>query len=233
MNIEKVKVIAIDADDTLWDNQTYYNNAEDNFLDNMAEYGSREYLSGELFKTESENMRLLGYGAKAVCISMMEAAMRLSDYQISATKLSSILKGVKYLLIMPVIPLPGVEKTLEVLQNSHKYKLILLTKGDMLDQQNKVNRSGLGHFFDKVVIVSTKGQKEYLDLLQEENIEPDEFLMIGNSFRSDIKPVLEIGSLGVHIPFYTTWAHEVIEEFPHPNCVKLPDFESILEFLKM
>ena len=225
--MKDVKVIVFDADDTLWDNQSYYDKAEDVFTKELGEYGTAEELSAELFRTESANMPVLGYGAKAVCISMLETALKVSDCKVPGESLSRILSCVKSLLRLPATPLPGVSKTLDALDKTGRYRLILMTKGDMLDQQNKVRRSGLGKYFARVVIVSVKGPREYLDLCTSERVAPSEVAMVGNSFKSDIRPIIEIGGFGVHIPFRTTWRHEMTEEFDHPNITRLGSFEEL------
>jgi Predicted hydrolase (HAD superfamily) len=226
-----IKVIAFDADDTLWDNQSYYDKAEVELTRVLSAYGTPEHLSSEMFKTEMSNMKLLGYGAKAVCISMMETALRISGNKLSGQEMSEIVSAGKALLTIPATPLPGVVETLETLQDT-TYRLILLTKGDMLDQENKIERSGLRKYFHRVVIVSNKGTEEYLNLCREEGCRPDEFLMVGNSFKSDIKPVLEIGGKGIHIPFHTTWAHEVVDEFEHKDVIKIKEFSQLKAILK-
>jgi len=233
MDLKKIKVIAVDADDTLWDNQTYYDRAEDVFTETLKEYGPAEELSDKLFEIESANMPILGYGGKAVCISMMEAALKISEYQIDGNKLQTIISTVKSLLSIPVSPLKGVAETLQILYDSQRFRLILLTKGDMLDQENKVKRSGLGKYFDKVVIVSNKGLAEYQQLCKDENVKPEELLMIGNSFKSDISPVLKMGGYGIHIPFHTTWKHEVVEVYEHPNVMKINEFSEVLDVLNI
>ena len=225
--IKDVKVIVFDADDTLWDNQSYFDKAEDVFTEELKEYGTAEELSAELFRTESANMPILGYGAKAVCISMMETALKVSDNKVQGENLSRILSSAKSLLSLPATPLPGVEDTLKALKRSGRYRLVVLTKGDMLDQENKLRRSGLSEYFDRTEVVSNKGKKEYLDLCQSEGISPEDMAMVGNSFKSDILPVIEIGGYGIHIPFHTTWQHEVTEEFDHPNIVRLDSFDQL------
>ena len=162
--MKDIKVIAIDADDTLWDNQSYYDRAGDFFADTLKEYGTADRLQDRLFETEIANMPLLGYGAKSVCISMMESAMEISGGKVSVAQLGDILKAAKSLLEIPATPLPGVRETLEKLKDSGRYRLVLFTKGDLLDQQNKIMRSGLAEFFDRTVIVSDKDRDEYLDL---------------------------------------------------------------------
>ena len=226
-----IKVIVFDADDTLWDNQSYFNRAEDVFIEELKEYGTAEELSETLFKTESANMPVLGYGAKAVCISMMETALAVSGGKVPGENLSRILSAAKSLLSLPATPLPGVETTLKSLKESGLYRLIVMTKGDMLDQENKLRRSGLNEYFDRTIVVSNKGTKEYLDLCHSEGIAPSEMVMVGNSFKSDIRPVIEIGGRGIYIPFHTIWRHEVTQEFEHQDIIRLDSFDGILPVL--
>lgn len=225
--MKDIKVIAIDADDTLWDNQSYYDKAGEVFADTLKEYGEHDWLLDRLFDTEISNMSLLGYGAKAVCISMMETAMRISDEKVSASQLAHILRAAKSLLEIPATPLPGVRETVGQLRKSGKYRLVLFTKGDLLDQQNKIMRSGLGPLFDKTVIVCDKNREEYLGLCDSESILPEQLLMIGNSFKSDIQPVVELGGSGIYIPFHTVWKHEEAEEFDSPDIIRLGKFSEI------
>lgn len=226
-----IKVIVFDADDTLWDNQSYFDRAEDVFTEELKEYGTAEELSAILFKTESANMPVLGYGAKAVCISMMETALAVSGRKVSGENLSRILSAAKSLLSLPATPLSGVDATLKALKDSGLYRLIVMTKGDMLDQENKLHRSGLNEYFDRTIVVSNKGTKEYLDLCQSEGIAPSEMVMVGNSFKSDIQPVIEIGGRGIYIPFHTIWRHEVTQEFEHQDIIRLDSFDGILPVL--
>lgn len=228
-----IKVIVFDADDTLWDNQSYFNRAEDVFIEELKEYGTAEELSETLFKTESANMPVLGYGAKAVCISMMETALAVSGGKVPGENLSRILSAAKSLLSLPATPLPGVETTLKSLKESGLYRLIVMTKGDMLDQENKLRRSGLSEYFDRTVVVSDKGTKEYLDLCHSEGIALSEMVMVGNSFKSDIRPVIEIGGHGIYIPFHSIWQYEAVEEFSHSDIIRLDSFDKILSVLSL
>lgn len=226
-----IKVIVFDADDTLWDIQSYFDRAEDIFTDELKEYGKAEELSEILYRTESANMPVLGYGAKAVCISMVETALAVSDGKVSGDSLMRILSAAKSLLSLPATPLPGVVETLKALKGQGRYRLTVLTKGDLLDQESKLRRSGLGEYFDNVVVVSEKGRKEYLDLCRSESVAPSEMAMVGNSFKSDIIPVVEIGGRGIYIPSHSIWRHEVVEEFSHPSIVRLDSFAEILPLL--
>ncbi len=225
--MKDVKVIIFDADDTLWDNQSYFQKAEEVFTDELKEYGTAEDLSEALYRTEAANMPILGYGAKAVCISMMETALKVSDYKVPGENLSRILSSAKSLLSLPATPLPGVAKTLDAIDKTGRYRLILMTKGDMLDQQNKIRRSGLDKYFYRVIIVSRKGINEYLDICNGEHAAPSEIAAVGNSFKSDIQPIIEIGGYGIHIPSRILWRHEMTEEFDHPNLTRLDSFEEL------
>lgn len=222
-----IRVIAFDADDTLWDNQSFYDGAERIFIETLSAFGDAKYLSDRLFETESGNMPLLGYGAKAVCISMMETALSLSNGALTAQQMSRVVAAAKSLLSIPATPLEGVRETLAYLRKTGLWKMVLLTKGDMLDQQNKIARSGLGQYFDRVVIVSTKGEEEYQNLCLEEHCEPGQLLMVGNSFKSDIKPAVAVGCKAAYIPFHTMWRHEKVEEFEHPDIIRLETFADL------
>ncbi len=226
-----IKVIVFDADDTLWDNQSYFDGAEKVFTEELKEYGTAEELSATLFKIESANMPVLGYGAKAVCISMMETALAVSGGKVPGENLSRILSAAKSLLSLPATPLPGVAKTLKALKDSGLYRLIVLTKGDLLDQENKLRRSGLNEYFDRTIVVSNKGTKEYLYLCHSESIAPSEMVMVGNSFKSDIQPAIEIGGHGIYIPFHSIWRHELTEEFSHPDIIRLDSFDRLPDIL--
>ncbi|MCQ2974231.1 MAG: HAD family hydrolase [Bacteroidales bacterium] len=229
--MENIKILAFDADDTLWDCQTFFDDAENFFCETLKNYGDYNFIKQKLFETESGNMELLGYGAKAVCISMMECALKISNYQISQQHLFNILSKAKSLLKLPSTPLPNVKETIQKLYENKKYKMVVFTKGDLLDQEQKLERSGLKNYFYKNIVVSNKSKKEFLELCSSLKISPNQMVMIGNSFKSDILPIIEIGGYGIHIPFKTMWQHEYIEEFSHPNIIKINNFSKILEHL--
>lgn len=227
------KPILFDADDTLWDCQTYYDKAEERFNAIMARFGTAEKRSEQLFEIEAKNMPDYGFGAKAVALSMIEAALKIGGRTILPEEVSLVLTNARSLLHIPCTPLPGVEDTLKELRNSGKYRMILLTKGDLLDQENKLDRSGLRQYFDKVIILSDKGEKEYRRICDEEGIEPEEMIMIGNSFKSDIKPVIDLGGKGIFIPFKTMWKYETLQEYDHPNVTKYEAFSQILKYFSI
>lgn len=208
--IEGIQVIGFDADDTLWINETYFLETEQKLRLLLAPYVDGETVTAELFKTESRNMPLYGYGVKAYILSVMETAIRITDGKVPASVLEQILLLGKEQLSKPVELLDGVEETLNALVG--RYRLIVVTKGDLLDQEQKLCRSGIEHLFHHVEIMSDKTDKEYRLLLKHLDIQPEEFLMIGNSVRSDILPPLELGSYAIHVPYQTTWAHEKVDE---------------------
>ncbi|WP_288241690.1 HAD family hydrolase [uncultured Bacteroides sp.] len=226
-----IKVIAFDADDTLWSNEPFFQEVERKYTELLGDYGSAKEISAELFKTEMSNLECLGYGAKAFTISMVETALRISAQKVTAEKIQEIILLGKSLLEMPIELLPGVEDTLKALKAQGGYRLVVATKGDLLDQERKLKRSGLTPYFDHIEIMSDKTEKEYNRLLQVLQVAPEEFLMIGNSLKSDIQPVLAIGGYGVHIPFEVMWQHEVVETFTHPRLKQMKSPAELLDWL--
>ncbi|MBA9073466.1 putative hydrolase of the HAD superfamily [Flavobacterium gossypii] len=225
-----IKVIAFDADDTLFVNEPYFQETEEKFCALMQDYLSHQGLSQELFRVEIQNLSLYGYGIKGYILSMIEAAMKISNKTISVDVIEKIIQYGKELLQRPIELLDGVEETLEALHG--KYKLVVATKGDLLDQRRKLHNSGLGHFFHHIEVMSDKQEKDYHDLLSRLEIKPEEFFMIGNSLKSDVLPVLGIGGHAVHIPFHTTWAHEKIDhKVEHKNFKALEKITDVLPIL--
>lgn len=222
------KVIAFDADDTLFVNETYFLETEEKFCELMSDYLSHKSISQELFRIEIKNLAIYGYGIKAYILSMIEAAMTISNNTIPVEVVGKIIQYGKELLDKPIVLLDGVEETLESLYG--KYKLVVATKGDLLDQRRKLHNSGLGKYFHHIEVMSDKQEQDYLDLIKRLEIEPSEFFMIGNSLKSDVLPVLGIGGYAAHVPFHTTWAHEKIDhEVKHDNFYS---FENIIEVLE-
>jgi putative hydrolase of the HAD superfamily len=223
------KIIAFDADDTLFVNEPYFQEVEQKFCKLLENYLSHHTLSQQLFAVEIANLPLYGYGIKGYILSMIEAAMNISDKTISIEVVEKIIDYGKELLEKPIEILDGVEETLETLHK--KYKLVVATKGDLKDQQSKLHRSGLGRFFHHIEVMSDKKEADYEKLLHRLDIAPSEFLMIGNSLKSDVLPVLNIGGSAIHIPFHTTWAHEVLDyKVEHEN---MRTFEKISDILKI
>ena len=204
-----IKVIAFDADDTLWVNEPYFRASEEKFCALMGEYMSEHDLERELLKVEIANIGLYGYGIKGFILSMMEAALQVSGGTINAQCVEQILALGRQMLNQPIELLEGVEEVLSELKGS--YRLVVATKGDLLDQERKLKKSGLTDYFHHVEIMSEKDEPNYRKLLKHLDIQPEEFLMIGNSLKSDVLPVLNIGGHAIHVPFHITWAHEQIE----------------------
>jgi putative hydrolase of the HAD superfamily len=209
-------VIAFDADDTLWVNEPYFRKAEEDFANLLLDYLPAHSIQKELFSTEIANLSLYGYGVKGFMLSMIETALRISNQQLPPSLIQEILRIGKEMLDRPVEIIDGVE---QVLTNLHgKYRLVVATKGDLLDQERKLMKSGLLSFFHHTEIMSDKQPNDYAKLIRHLDILPDEFMMIGNSLKSDVIPVLELGGHAIHIPYHITWAHEAIEkEIAHPN----------------
>ncbi|WP_370480163.1 HAD family hydrolase [Tamlana flava] len=210
INFKNIKVIGFDADDTLWVNETYFREAEMAFAQLLSKYETPNKIDQELFKKEIDNLGLYGYGVKAFTLSMVESALELSNYQISSKTINDILNIGKDMLNKPVELLNGVEDVLENL--SKKYRLILATKGDLLDQERKLEKSGLIKYFHHIEVLSDKKEANYSKLLNHLDIKPSEFLMIGNSLKSDVLPLVHIKANAIHVPFHTTWAHEEVTE---------------------
>lgn len=203
------KVIAFDADDTLWVNETYFRDAELEFAKLLAKYETANKIDQELFKKEIDNLRYYGYGIKGFVLSMIECALELSNYQIHPKALQAILDIGKEMIEKPIELLKGVEDTLQFLDG--KYRLIVATKGDLLDQERKLEKSNLLKYFHHIEVMSDKKEKDYKKLIKHLDIKPSEFLMIGNSLKSDVLPLINIGASAIHIPFHTTWIHEEVD----------------------
>ena len=219
-----IRLLAFDADDTLWDCQGHFDNVEKAYAQLLAPYADEPTVAEMLFQTETANMPLLGYGSKAFTLSLVENAVKVSRGQIAAADVLRIVELGKSLLTLPATPLPEVRPTLEALRQSGRYAMVVFTKGDLLDQQNKVRRSNLAPLFDDVVVVSDKTQAEYAKLCRLFDTQIDHMLMVGNSFRSDIEPVLHLGGWAVHIPFTSIWRHEQTEEYDHPRLARITHF---------
>lgn len=204
-----IKVVAFDADDTLWVNETYFRDAELEFAKLLAKYETSNKIDQELFKKEIDNLRYYGYGIKGFVLSMIECALELSNYQIHPKALQAILDIGKEMIEKPIELLKGVEDTLQFLDG--KYRLIVATKGDLLDQERKLEKSNLLKYFHHIEVMSDKKEKDYKKLIKHLDIKPSEFLMIGNSLKSDVLPLINIGASAIHIPFHTTWIHEEVD----------------------
>lgn len=225
-----IKVIAFDADDTLWVNEPFFQETEKKFYDLMGDYLPARSLAKELFKIEIDNLDVYGYGIKAYILSMIEAAIKISENTISVEAIAKIIEYGKEMLEKPVDLIEGVDEALKSLHG--KYKLVVATKGDLKDQHRKLHDSGLGHYFHHIEVMSDKGKIDYEKMLKRLEVEPSEFLMIGNSLKSDVLPVLEIGGHACHIPFHTTWLHEQIDHtIEHENFIEAETIGQMLPLL--
>ncbi|WP_346882456.1 HAD family hydrolase [uncultured Algibacter sp.] len=230
IDYQNIKVIGFDADDTLWVNEPYFRNAENEFGKLLSQYETLNKIDQELFKMAIDNLSLYGYGIKAFTLSMVESALKLSDYNVSNKIIETILNIGKDMLNKPVELLDGVEDVLKTL--SKKYRIILATKGDLLDQERKLEKSGLSQYFHHIEVLSDKQEANYSKLLNHLDIKPSEFLMIGNSLKSDVLPLVNIKAHAIHVPFHTTWIHEqVTEQETHGKAYKT--IEALPEILKL
>ena len=232
---DHLQVIGFDADDTLWLNESYYQETGQKFYQLLTPYLSCEEAEKELFKTEMGNMELYGYGAKAYILSIIETALRVTENRVGANIISEIITLCKELLNKPVVLLDGIAEILEQLSHSD-YRVIMVTKGDLLDQERKLNKSNIAKYFHHIEIVSDKKESDYIKLLERLSITPEHFLMVGNSLKSDVLPVINIGGYGVHVPHQMTWEHEKTEMEERPDrfwkIEHISELRNILELNK-
>jgi putative hydrolase of the HAD superfamily len=205
-------VVGFDADDTLWHNETIFEKVHVRYRELLAQYHDAATVDRTLFATEMRNLELYGYGIKGFTLSAIETAIQLTKGKISATEIEQLIALGQEMLAHPVELLEGVAETLP--EVAEAYRLILITKGDLRDQERKLAKSGLLARFQHVEIVSEKNQDAYATILRRHAVDPRGFLMVGNSIKSDILPVLELGGAGVHIPYHLTWAAERVEAVP-------------------
>ena len=205
-----IQVLAFDGDDTLWHNESRFHLTQSALRDLLRRHVPDADVDSHLYDVEMRNLGLYGYGVKSFTLSMIETAIELTKGRIPATDLEVILGWGKRMLGEPTELLDGVEAALK--ETSGRYSLLLITKGDLFDQESKLARSGLGEMFTGVEILSDKNIDAYLSVLRRRGIKPEEFVMVGNSLRSDIAPVVALGARAVHIPYHVTWNHEHLPE---------------------
>jgi len=201
-----IRLVGFDGDDTLWRSEDYYRAAQAGFEAIVGEYIALDDVHDRLYAIEKRNLALFGYGAKGMTLSMLEAAITLTGARIGARDMQRILELGKTILQHPVDLLPGIREA--VAEIAEDYEVVLITKGDLFHQEAKVRQSGLAALFPRIEIVSEKDTATYARVLAEFGLAPAQFAMVGNSLRSDIVPVLELGGWGVHMPYHVTWAHE-------------------------
>ena len=210
-----VRVVGLDGDDTLWHNETRFNITQADYRELLGRHVTGVDIAARLAETEMKNLGLYGYGVKSFTLSMLATAIQLTEARIPAADLEVILGWGKRMLMEPTELLERVEETLK--QIAGRYDLLLITKGDIFDQESKLARSGLGELFLGVEIVSDKNTDSYARIFRRRGINPAEFVMVGNSLRSDVVPVVSLGGYAVHIPYSVTWHHEHVPEDELPR----------------
>jgi putative hydrolase of the HAD superfamily len=204
----KPLIVALDADDTLWHNEPIYQGTQRRFRELLFAYHDADWVEARLNATEIRNLEHFGYGIKGFTLSMIETAIELSERRVTADEVQSIIELGRDMVRHPVELLVGVESA--VIELASKHRLMLVTKGDLMDQESKLARSGLGEHFTDIEVVSEKNEGTYRDLMARHDIAPQQFLMVGNSLKSDVLPVVAAGARAVHIPYQTTWVHEQV-----------------------
>ncbi len=208
----KIKILGFDADDTLWMNETYYRETEREFVKLLAEFAPQKTVMDHLYQMEVKNLPLYGYGAKGFVLSMTETALDVSHGRVTSETIGKIIHLGKTLLNKPVVLLEGAREVLQHFKG--RFPMILATKGDLLDQERKLRKSGLDTCFHHIEVMSDKKEGNYAKLLKRLGVRPEEFMMVGNSLKSDVLPLLKLGAWGVHVPYHTTWVHEETNEDP-------------------
>lgn len=229
--MDEIKVIVFDADDTLWDCQSWFDEVEQRCCELLKPWATAREVSEGLFATEHQNLPLTGYGTKAFTLSLIENAIRLSKGQLTSNDVMRLIDMGKELLRFPTTPLPEVQDTLEALSESRRFQLVVFTKGELMDQEDKLRRSGLERYFSHMETVSNKTEREYRQLCENLDVAPEQTLMVGNSFRSDIAPALTAGAWAAHIPYHVVWELEKSEEYPHERLHKISHFNEILSLV--
>jgi putative hydrolase of the HAD superfamily len=224
-----ISLLAFDADDTLWHNEILFEGVQTRLRDMLATHAPRKRIDAKLYETQIGNLKHFGYGVKGFTLSMIETAIELTDGQVTAHQIGELIEWGKQLLDQPTELLPGVADTVK--QLAERCELMVITKGDLFDQESKLARSGLGSLFGAVEIVSEKNRHTYERILKGRSVQPDEFMMVGNSPRSDILPVLELGGWAVHIPYASTWGHERADIAPQKRFLQLDSISQLLTHL--
>lgn len=228
--MKNIKVIAFDADDTLWVNEPYFREAEDKFCELLEDFLPHHTIQKELFKTEMDNLELYGYGVKSFMLSMIETISRITDNSADSKLINKAIDLGRELLNKPIELLDGVEKVLQQLNGD--YRLVMATKGDLLDQERKLIKSGLEKHFHHIEIMSDKKVSDYKKLLSHLDCKPEHFLMIGNSIKSDVIPVLKLGGHAIHVPYHTTWAYEKVDiKIDNPKFYEAAFINDVVQFL--
>lgn len=227
-----ISLIGLDGDDTLWHSESYFAMTEDALAERLAPYANGGDLRARMLETERRNLRLFGYGVKGFTLSMIETAIELSKETIPAHEIQAIIDHGKALLDHPIDLLDGVGEVVEVLAASHR--VVIITKGDLFHQESKVAASGLADRVAGVEIVAEKDDATYRRVLERYGVAPQEFLMVGNSVKSDILPVLDLGGHAAHVPYHVTWELEVVDppELEHPRFFALDSIDAVPDLVR-
>jgi len=209
MPVPHLTTIGFDADDTLWQNEQFFRLTEQRFTDLLADHGDHDHIAARLLAAEKRNLAIYGFGIKGFTLSMVETALEVTEGQAQGSVISEILAAGREMLSHPIEPLPHARETVEKLADA--YRLVLITKGDLFDQERKLAQSGMGELFDAVEIVSDKNAATYARIFSRHGDGPDKSMMVGNSLKSDVVPAIEAGSWGIHVPHELTWAVEHAE----------------------
>lgn len=226
--------IAFDADDTLWRNEDLFVHAQDEFINLLLPYHDESFIRSHLNEIQIKNLEHFGYGIKGFTLSMIETAIELTEGRVSGNEIHEIIQLAKCMLASPIELLPNVKKVLSELKGNTQ--LMVITKGDLLDQESKLARSGIVDYFDVIEIVSDKTVDVYQQLLQRHNIPAEQFLMIGNSLKSDVLPVLDLGAKALHIPYHSTWDHEQVSDevlLCYPQLKSLSNIAELIDLLNL
>lgn len=225
-----IDVIAFDADDTLWHNESLFTLTQAKFKQLLAAYHSDEWIETKLNETERRNIEHFGYGIKGFTLSMIETAIELTEGRISGAEIQEIIGYARAMLEAPVELLDGVGQTISRLAS--EYQLMLITKGDLFDQESKIARSGLGDYFSRVEIVSEKNASVYRAIIARHRFDPQRFLMVGNSIKSDILPAIEAGARAVYVPYHLTWVHERVTDYDRASFSEIAHIGLLPELLE-
>lgn len=232
LNSNQIRTIAFDADDTLWRNEDIFINAQSDFINLLLPYHDDTYVRTHLAAVQIKNLEHFGYGIKGFTLSMIETAIELTEGRITGKEIHQIIELAKRMLASPVELLPGIEEVLSKLKG--QFHLLVITKGDLLDQESKLARSGIADYFDAIEIVSDKNSETYQQILNRHQISTEHFLMVGNSLKSDILPVLDIGARAIHVPYHSTWEHEEVPSktlLHYPQLISLVDISQLITWL--
>lgn len=228
------KLIAFDGDDTLWHNEPLFRQAHVELREMLGHYVDPEQVDDRLYQAELENLSIYGYGVTGFTLSMIETAIELSDKKISAADIHKLAEIGKSMLRAPTRIIDGAEAVLKRYAADPNYKVVLITKGDLIAQQLKIDRSGFEKLFDGIEIVSEKDPLTYRNIFGRYGVEPDEAVMIGNSMKSDILPVLACGGAAIHIPYEITWVHEMVDqtEIDNQNVITAESIAHVPEIIE-